>query len=124
MAAAAKDGQGNRPSSSKASLSQPARPVDLAQLTNQTMGDRALEREVLDLFVKQALMVRDRLPDADAEERRRLAHTLKGSARSIGAFAIATCLDEIEANPEARAAIKRLPELIDRLRDFVAAINR
>ena len=88
------------------------------------MGDRALEREVLALFVKQALTVRDRLADADPAERRNMAHSLKGSARSVGAFAMADCLAEIEANPQASAAIKRLPVLIDALRDFVAAIHR
>ena len=30
------------------------RPIDLAHLSRQTMGDRELEREVLDLFVDQA----------------------------------------------------------------------
>ena len=37
-----------------------ARPVDLVHLARQTMGDRALEQEVLGLFVQQALNVRDR----------------------------------------------------------------
>ncbi|RUV26092.1 histidine kinase, partial [Mesorhizobium sp. M5C.F.Ca.IN.020.32.2.1] len=42
-----------------------SRPVDLAHLARQTMGDRNLEQEVLALFVQQALSVRDRIVDAD-----------------------------------------------------------
>jgi len=46
-----------------------SRPVDLAHLARQTMGDRALEQEVLALFVQQALSVRDKIIDADVRER-------------------------------------------------------
>lgn len=124
MAAAARSGHGSQRSPGATPGSRTSRPLDLTQLTRQTMGDRALEREVLALFVKQALTVRDRLADADPAERRYMAHSLKGSARSVGAYAMADCLAEIEANPQASAAIKRLPVLIDALRDFVAAIHR
>ena len=101
-----------------------ARPVDLAHLSRQTMGDRALEQEVLQLFVQQALSVRDRIAEAAKRERLQLAHGLKGSARGIGAFAIADCLAEIENQPEDRHLIKKLSTLIDEVRDFIAAICR
>ncbi|RVC73450.1 histidine kinase, partial [Mesorhizobium sp. M4A.F.Ca.ET.022.05.2.1] len=51
-----------------------SRPVDLAHLSRQTMGDRVLEQEVLALFVQQALAVRDKILDADVKERLLLAH--------------------------------------------------
>ncbi|MBA3446395.1 MAG: Hpt domain-containing protein [Pseudaminobacter sp.] len=101
-----------------------ARPVDLGHLARQTMGDRALEQEVLALFVQQAQSVRDRIVAASAGERLRLAHSLKGSARGIGAFAIADCASEIEQAPDNRQALKRLARLIDEVRDFIAAISR
>src|SRR3954447_12235344 len=90
-----------------------ARPVDLAHLARQTMGDRALEQEVLALFVQQALSVRDKLVDADLKDRLLLAHGLKGSARGVGAFAIADCATSIEQQPEDARILKRLGALIE-----------
>lgn len=101
-----------------------ARPVDMAHLARQTMGDRGLEQEVLALFVQQALSVRDRIVDADVRERLFLAHGLKGSARGVGAFAIADCATAIERQPEDPRTLKRLGALIEEVRDFIAAINR
>lgn len=101
-----------------------SRPVDLGHLARQTMGDRALEQEVLALFVQQALSVRDKIIDADLKDRLLLAHALKGSARGVGAFAIADCATEIEQRPQDGQTLKRLGRLIDEVRDFVAAISR
>lgn len=101
-----------------------SRPVDLAHLARQTMGDRSLEQEVLALFVQQALSVRDKIVDADIKDRLMLAHGLKGSARGVGAFAIADCATEIEHQPEDNQTLRRLGTLIDEVRDFIAAINR
>ena len=63
-------------------------PIDLEHLGRMTLGDAGLEREVLAMFAAQAVSLIGTLatlpPDAGA-----LAHTLKGSARAIGAFAVA-----------------------------------
>ena len=101
-----------------------SRPVDLAHLARQTMGDRSLEQEVLALFVQHALSVRDRIVEANIKDRLLLAHGLKGSARGVGAFAIAECATEIEHRPEDDQTLRRLGKLIDEVRDFIAAINR
>ena len=101
-----------------------ARPVDLAHLARQTMGDRELEREVLAMFVHQSLSVRDQIVDADARQRVLLAHGLKGSARGIGAFAVADCAAIIEKQPDDTRALKKLRTLIEEVRDFIAGINR
>jgi HPt (histidine-containing phosphotransfer) domain-containing protein len=101
-----------------------SRPVDLVHLARQTMGDRALEQEVLALFVHQATLVRDQIGAADTAGRLRLAHSLIGSARGVGAFAIADCAVEIEKKPDDRQVIGRLAGLIDEMRDFIAAIGR
>ncbi|MGB3387033.1 MAG: Hpt domain-containing protein [Pseudaminobacter sp.] len=100
------------------------RPIDLAHLSRQTMGDRALEQEVLALFVQQALQVREQIGEASLKERIRLAHGLKGSARGIGAFAIADCAGAIEAKPDETSQLQRLSGLIDEVREFIAAIGR
>lgn len=101
-----------------------SRPVDLEHLARQTMDDRDVEREVLDMFVHQALSVRDAIGPADIAERLRLCHALKGAARGVGAFPIATCLAQIEAEPDDSRLIGRLSRLIEEVRDFIAAINR
>ena len=100
------------------------RPIDLAHLSRQTMGDRELEREVLQLFVQQALTVRDQIDNANLKERLFLAHGLRGSAQGIGAFGIAECAGEIEKRPAEKRELQRLSRLIDEVRDFIAAISR
>ena len=100
------------------------RPVDLAYLARQTMGDRAVEEEVLAIFAHQAVAVRDRFASADRGERLYLAHSLKGSARNIGAFALAKCAEEIEAHPDDRKALQSIVAAIDEVSDFIAAISR
>ena len=101
-----------------------SRPVDLVHLARQTLGDREVEREVLDLFIHQAVSVREKILSADTKQRLFMAHGLKGSARGIGAFAIADCAAVIEKDPEDVHALKRLGVLIDEVRDFIAAISR
>jgi HPt (histidine-containing phosphotransfer) domain-containing protein len=100
------------------------RPVDLVHLARQTMGDRALEQEVLGLFVQQALNVRDQIGRATPAEKLQLVHGIKGSARSVGAFAIGDWAEQIEQSPDDRQLMARLGRLIDELREFIAAIGR
>ncbi len=101
-----------------------SRPIDLVHLARQTMGDRALEQEILCLFVHRTKQARRHFAQADAKECQRLAHRLKGTARRVGAFAIADCAEELEANPKDAYAKRKLTRLIDEARDFVAAIGR
>lgn len=100
------------------------RPIDLVHLTRQTLGDRALEQEVLGMFVQQLGTFEDRLSKADATDRRMLAHTLRGSAAGVGAFAIADCAGKLEDDPSSQALIEKLSGLIGEACDFIAAINR
>ena len=101
-----------------------SRPIDLAHLSRQTMGDRAVEEEVLGLFLHQTQQVRERIAQSTPAERRLLAHQLLGSARGVGAFAIADCAAEIERRPDDVDAQHRLTMLIDEARDFVAGMCR
>lgn len=101
-----------------------SRPVDLAHLARQTMGDRQLEQDVLSLFVQQMSGMRERIAGADEAERRMLAHALKGSARSIGAFAVADCAAKIEDQPSNKALLAKLGKSIDDACDYIATIHR
>lgn len=100
------------------------RPLDMEHLARQTMGDRALEQEVLALFAHHIGTILHSIQLADTAERLRLAHTLKGAARSVGAFALADCAERLEADPGDKAILSRLARRICEVSDFVAAISR
>jgi HPt (histidine-containing phosphotransfer) domain-containing protein len=72
------------------------RPIDLVHLSHMTLGDRSLERDVLILFERQIQILMERIESGAAPVAAAAAHTLKGSARSIGAFALARAAAEVE----------------------------
>jgi HPt (histidine-containing phosphotransfer) domain-containing protein len=73
-------------------------PLDPEHLSRHTLGDRALEREVLQLFCSQlALHLDDLSKAASLSEWRRAAHSLKGSAQAVGASRIAEAAARAEA---------------------------
>ena len=78
------------------SLAPDDRPIDLVHLARTTLGDRALEREVLQLFDRQSSMLIARMRTAAPAAVAALAHTLKGSARGIGAWRVARAADLVE----------------------------
>ncbi|MBN9251526.1 MAG: Hpt domain-containing protein [Mesorhizobium sp.] len=98
-------------------------PIDLDHLQRQTMGDSALGREVLAMFVAQSLSVRDQIAGAEPRQRALLAHGLKGAARGVGAFAVAECADAIERSPGEAGHIERLGGLVEDVRAFVATVD-
>jgi HPt (histidine-containing phosphotransfer) domain-containing protein len=78
------------------SLSRADSPIDLTHLARMTLGDASLEREVLQLFDRQADMLMTRMADARPALVAASAHTLKGSARGIGAWRIARDAETVE----------------------------
>ena len=54
-------------------------------LARMTFDDRSLEREVLQLFERQAELLMERMRESEPAAIATLAHTLKGSAVGIGA---------------------------------------
>ena len=71
-------------------------PIDFEHLKRMTLDDAGLEQEVLAMFAAQSAQLIGRLADLP-EDAPTLAHTLKGSARAIGAFAVADAADRLEA---------------------------
>ena len=62
------------------------------------MGDPELEREVLGLFLDQSLRLLRAVRAASCGvARTEVAHALKGSARAIGAAAVARAAERLEA---------------------------
>lgn len=70
--------------------------LDLDHLERMTLGDTMLEREVLTLFSEQSRRLISTIATLPADAGA-LAHTLKGSARGIGAFAVADAAARLEA---------------------------
>lgn len=98
-------------------------PIDLVHLARQTAGDRALEAEVLGLLVIQIERARPAILAADPEERRRLAHALKGAARNLGAFGLADAAEALEHEPGAAAVIDGLLSELDRTGRFAKDLS-
>jgi HPt (histidine-containing phosphotransfer) domain-containing protein len=70
--------------------------IDEAHLEQMTLGDRGLEREVLQIFVRQAAIMMGRIAGAEPALVAAAAHTLTGSARGIGAWRVAHAAERLE----------------------------
>ena len=70
--------------------------IDEPHLERMTLGDRRLEREVLELFVRQTTILLTRSAGAEPPTAAAAAHTLKGSARGIGAWRVARAAELLE----------------------------
>jgi HPt (histidine-containing phosphotransfer) domain-containing protein len=95
------------------------RPIDLVHLSRQSLGDRALERELLQLFDRQAEQIMARLDSdvgaGDRRWRRDLAHTLGGSAKAVGALRVGHAAAEYEEALFSSASDRELKALRDNL---------
>ena len=98
-------------------------PVDLEHLRRMTLGNVGLEREVLGMFARQAGDLAGALAAMPAEAGA-LAHTLKGSARAIGAFRVAETAEALEAAiRDSQAPAQALADLSDAVGAAQAAIT-
>jgi HPt (histidine-containing phosphotransfer) domain-containing protein len=102
-------------------------PIDIEHLKRMTLGDSGLEREVLAMFAGQAarlVEVLAALPPEAAE----LVHTLKGSARAIGAFHVADAAETLETamrDGEPAEALTALQHAVAQARTAIdAMMNR
>jgi HPt (histidine-containing phosphotransfer) domain-containing protein len=102
-------------------------PIDTEHLQRMTLGDAGLEREVLAMFSAQAVSLIGTLATLPSEAGA-LAHTLKGSARAIGAFRVAdaaACLEAVIQNGDDPAeALTELKEAIAQARAAIDAMLR
>ena len=103
-------------------------PIDLAHLKRMTLGDAGLEAEVLAMFSAQAVRLIGSLAALPADTGA-LAHTLKGSARAIGAFRVAESAESLEAalggnDDDVHEALADLKEAIIQARTAIDAMLR
>jgi HPt (histidine-containing phosphotransfer) domain-containing protein len=104
-------------------------PIDFAHLRRYTLGDRGLEVEILGLFAEQLPITIGALARATTDKQWGMAaHTLKGSARAVGAWPLAALAEDAErlaSNADAgmRAAIVgRLEAAAEEARAYIAAL--
>lgn len=72
-------------------------PLDIQHLSNKTMGDPELVREVLSIFRRQARQMLFQLEAlTDPRGRLEIAHALNGSAKGVGAWRVAEAADQLE----------------------------
>jgi HPt (histidine-containing phosphotransfer) domain-containing protein len=104
----------------------PVEAIDLEHLARMTFGQRNLEAEVLTLFDLQAAVLLARMRDSAPAAVAAFAHTLKGSARGIGAWRVAEAADAVEMNAsrgnagEVAAAVARLAAAVDETKAVIA----
>ena len=99
--------------------------IDLNHLSRMTLGERSLEREVLELFGRQAEILLPRIA-AGSQTFAAAAHTLKGSALGIGAWRVARAAEAVELAGVAsmQAAVKALSGSIEEARSVIAGLLR
>jgi HPt (histidine-containing phosphotransfer) domain-containing protein len=103
--------------------------IDMQHLARMTLGEQSLQREVLALFDRQADALLPRIRGGTPALAASLAHTLKGSAASIGAFKVARAAESVEqiqgrADRDAAmaVAIERLAAVLDEAKAEIARL--
>ncbi len=101
--------------------------IDRGHLASMTLGDRALEREVLRLFDRQADLLLARMRSGAPPAIATLAHTLRGSASGIGAENVARAAAAVEqaaGESERNAAMEGLVRAIEEAQAAIAELLR
>jgi hypothetical protein len=104
--------------------------IDVAHLARMTLGDASLEREVLQLFDRQAEMLLARMQMAAAPAAAAAhAHTLKGSSSGIGAWKVARAAEAVElaassGSADVSAAVADLQMAVAETRASIAELLR
>lgn len=100
--------------------------IDLGHLARMTLGERSLEREVLELFGRQAEILLPRIAAGSPTLAAAAAHTLKGSAVGIGAWRVARAAEAVElAGPATLMfAVEALGAAVDEAKSTISGLLR
>lgn len=103
-------------------------PIDHVHLARYTMGNTALELEVLRLFIGQApSTLRDLEQARDGKAWHMAAHTMKGSAKAVGAGRLAHAAEQAEAigvdGADRHLTLVLLRSALDEAADYIAGLT-
>lgn len=103
--------------------------IDRCHLGRKALGDRSLERELLQLFDRQAALLIARMRASEPAAVADLAQTLKGLAVCIVAGRVARTAEAVEITSsasavECRLAIDRLANAVDEVPAIIAELLR
>lgn len=112
------------PETARGTAGRQARPIDLDHLAHQTMGDKTLELEVLQMFSRQARQSMKDLALGAGQERAAVAHRLKGSAQAVGATVVAQAAEALEARPDDAAALAAVTAAVVEAENFILGLCR
>src|SRR5271170_829968 len=90
--------------------------IDEDHLGRMTLGDRRLERDVLEIFVRQTVIMLERIAGAEPALAAAAAHTLTGSARGIGAWRVARAAEHLERVANGKSGAAALDEAVEDLK--------
>ena len=104
--------------------------IDLVHLSRQSMGDAALERELLDMFDRQSARLVAQIIEtkpSDFAARADFAHKLRGSALALGAGRVASAASAFEdgcrsASGECDSLARALAEAVSEARGEISRL--
>ena len=100
------------------------RPIVLAHLARQTMGDKGLGLEVLQMFARQARESMKELASMEGADRAAVTHRLKGSAQSVGATVVGKAAAALEDNPADAIALSGVAVAVVEAENFILKLCR
>jgi HPt (histidine-containing phosphotransfer) domain-containing protein len=100
------------------------RPVDLVHLAKQTMGDKLLEIEVLQMFTKQARACLNEIGSGNPDKAKAGAHRLKGAASAVGAFKVADAAAAYEERIGDAACMAGVGTAVVEAENFIMGLSR
>lgn len=112
------------PDNSKGPCSSKVRPIDLVHLSKQTMGDKALEIEVLQMFARQARACLGEIASGEAQKIVAAAHRLKGAASAVGAFRVSETAETLEDNAGDAASMAAVGAAVVEAENFILKLSR
>ena len=112
------------PDNSRGACISKERPIDLVHLARQTMGDKALEAEVLRMFAKQARLSLQEIGSGDEQRMKAGAHQLKGAANAVGAHQVAEAAAAFEAKLGDAAGMAAIGSAVVEAENFILKLSR
>ena len=100
------------------------RPIDLVHLARQTMGDKTLEIEVLQMFARQARACLQDMASGETIRVGAAAHRLKGAASSVGAFRVSQTAEAVEKNGGDAGSMAALGAAVIDAENFILKLCR